>query len=306
MCMHFVLRPEPPFDFEKSVQMHSRFKNSLPDLYEDGVYMRVLHVGRKPILISITSKGTVGKPRLLVDTYPPLSDKPKIGSLRKTLWSMFEPTFDFDHFYLIAKRDAIMRVIARKLRGLRPVRPPTIFESVIIAITEQQISLHAAMAIRSRLVENYGDTVARDARIFYAFPTPESLAKARSTGLRKVGLSAAKARYIAEFSRKIASDEFNLDRLTQMDDSQAVAELTKFRGIGKWTAEYVLVRGMGRVNSLPADDLGIQRAASQAYFKSRKVSAEDVRDTLTKKFAPYTGIASFYLMYYLFWKESSQ
>jgi DNA-3-methyladenine glycosylase II len=304
--MHFVIRPEPPFDFEKSSQMHSRFKNSLPDLYEDGAYVRVLHLDRKPVLISITSKGTVGKPRLLVDTYPPVSNKAEIGSLKKTLWPMFEPTFDFDHFYVVAKRDATMRKIARKLRGLRPVRPPTIFESVIIAITEQQISLHAAIAIRSRLVERYGDTVARDARIFYAFPTPEILAKARPTGLRKVGLSATKARCITEFSRKIASREFNLDRLTQMDDSQVIAELTKFRGIGKWTAEYVLVRGIGRVNSLPADDLGIQRAVSQAYFKSRKVSAQEVRDALTQKFAPYTGIAAFYLMYYLFWEQSSQ
>jgi DNA-3-methyladenine glycosylase II len=90
-----------------------------------------------------------------------------------------------------------------------------------------------------------------------------------------------------------------------MDDSQVVTELTKFRGIGKWTAEYVLVRGMGRVNSLPADDLGIQRAVSQAYFKGRKITAEEVRATLTQKFAPYTGIAAFYLMYYLFWEQSS-
>ncbi len=123
--------------------------------------------------------------------------------------------------------------------------------------------------------------------------------------MRKVGLSTSKARCITEFSRRIASHEFNLNRLAQMDDSQVVAELTKFRGIGKWTAEYVLIRGMGRVNSLPADDLGIRRAVSQAYFKSRRVSAEDVRVTLTRKFAPFSGIAAFYLTYYLFWEESS-
>jgi DNA-3-methyladenine glycosylase II len=303
--MHLIIRPKAPFDFEKNAEMHSRFKNSLPELYEDGVYMRVLHASNKPVLISITSKGTVAKPRLVVDTYPPVSNKSEIGSLRSTLQSMFEPTFDFARFYAIAKRDATMRTIARKLRGLRPIRPPTIFESVIIAITEQQISLHAAIAIRSRLVQRYGDTVARDARVFYAFPTPESLAKAKRAGLRRVGLSATKARCIGEFSKKIANNEFNLDRLTRLDDSEAVAELTKFRGIGQWTAEYTLVRGMGRVNSLPADDLGIRRAVSQAYFESKKVSAEEARATLTQKFAPYSGIAAFYLMYYLFWEQPS-
>jgi DNA-3-methyladenine glycosylase II len=90
-----------------------------------------------------------------------------------------------------------------------------------------------------------------------------------------------------------------------MDDDQVVAELTKFRGIGEWTAEYTLVRGMGRVNSLPADDLGIQRAVSQTYFNRRRVSAEEVRTTLSEKFAPYSGIAAFYLMYHLFWEQSS-
>jgi DNA-3-methyladenine glycosylase II len=305
MGMRLIIRPEPPFDLEKSARMHSRFKNSQPDIYENGAYTRVLHVGYKPVLISITSQGTVENPRLLVDTYPRASSKPEISSLKKTLRSMFEPTFDFDRFYVVAKRDATMRTIAKRLRGLRPIRPPTIFESVIIAITEQQISLNAAIAIRSRLVQRYGDTVVRDATVFYAFPTPESLARAKPTGLRQVGLSATKARCITEFSRKIAGDEFNLDRLTQMDDSRVVTELTKFRGIGKWTAEYALVRGMGRANSLPSDDLGIQRAVSKAYFKNRKASAEEVRDTLTQKFAPYTGIAAFYLMYYLFWEQPS-
>jgi DNA-3-methyladenine glycosylase II len=303
--MHLIIRPEPPFDFEKSAQMHSRFRNSQPDIYENGVYTRVLHVGYQPVLISITSQGTVEKPRLLIDTYPRISNKLDISSLQETLRYMFEPTFDFDRFYVITKRDTTMRTIAKRLRGLRPMRPPTIFESVIIAITEQQIALNAAIAIRSRLVQRYGDTVVRDARVFYAFPTPESLAKARPTGLRKVGLSATKARCITEFSRKIASDEFNLDRLTQMDDSQVVIELTKFHVIGKWTAEYALVRGMGRMNSLPANDLGIQRAVSKAYFKNRRVSAEEVRDVLTQKFAPYAGIAAFYLMYYLFWERPS-
>ena len=301
--MTFIMRPKPPFDFERSAQMHSRFKNSLPDLYENAVYMRVLQTNMRPVLVSVSSQGTTRRPKLLVDAYPPVKRNTEVASLRHVLRSMFGPTFDFDHFYTIAKKDAIMRTIAKKLRGLRPIRPPTIFESIVIAITEQQISLHAAAAIRSRLIQKYGSTVTRDQGIFYGFPTPESLARAKPAGLRKVGLSASKARCINEFSKKIANDEFNLERLTQMDDDRVVEELTKFRGIGKWTAEYALVRGMGRVNSLPADDLGIRKAVSRAYFNGKEVSAEKVRTTLTEKFAPYSGIAAFYLMYYLFWEQ---
>jgi DNA-3-methyladenine glycosylase II len=283
--------------------MHSRFRNSLPDLYEDGVYMRVLRPNRKPALVSVSSRGTTEKPKLLVDTYPSLN-KHELLYLKRLLRSMFESTYDFEHFYAIAKKDEIMSTIAKQLRGLRPIRPPTVFESAIIAITEQQISLHAATAIRSRLIQRYGDTVTRNGRTFYGFPTPWSLARAKLAGLRRVGLSAAKARCIGEFSRRIADDGFNLGRLRRMTDDQVVTELTRFRGIGKWTAEYVLARGLGRVDSLPADDLGIRRAVSMAYFKGRSISAEKVRKIMTEKFAPYSGIAAFYLMYHLFWKPS--
>ena len=300
--MSFTMRPKSPFDFERSAGMHSRFRDSLPDIYENNVYMRVLRTDRKPVLVSVSSLGTIREPRLLIHTYPLPRAASEIFELKHSLRLMFEPTFDFDRFYAVASKDATMRTIAEKLRGLRPIRPPTIFESVIIAMTEQQISLHAAIAIRSRMIQRYGDTVTRRGRIFYSFPTPESLARAKRAGLRRVGLSASKARCVSEFSKRIANDEFDLNRLKKMDDDQVVAELTKFRGIGEWTAKYTLVRGMGRANSLPADDLGIRRAVSEAYFKGRSVSAEEVRVTLTEKFAPYSGIAAFYLMYHLFWK----
>jgi DNA-3-methyladenine glycosylase II len=217
---------------------------------------------------------------------------------------MFESSFDHRKFYAVAKRDPLMRTIVKRLKGLRPIRPPSIFESMIIAITEQQISLRAASAIRSRLIKRYGNRVVRDGRTFFAFPTPQSLAKAQLRGMRTIGLSAVKAGYINELSKKVASGKFDLERLTEMSDEQVVAELTKLRGIGRWTAEYVLVRGMGRVNSLPADDLGIQRAVSQAYFKGKSISAKKVRTVLGKKFAPYSGIAAFYLMYHLSWEPS--
>lgn len=300
-----MIRPKPPFDFERSASMHTRFKNSLPDLYEDGHYMRVLHVDKKPVLVSVSSEGTTDNPKLLVDVYPRLIKNSETRLLKQMLRPMFEPSFDYRRFYAVAKKDPLMMRIVEKLRGLRPTRPPTLFESVVIAITEQQISLHAAIAIRSRLVKRYGDTVIRDGRIFYGFPTPESLARAQLRGMKKIGLSVVKARYISEFSKKVASGEFNLERLREMSDEQVIAQLMKFRGIGRWTAEYVLVRGMGRVNSLPADDLGIQRAVSHAYFRGKRISAEKVRTVLTRKFAPYSGIAAFYLMYHLFWEQSS-
>jgi DNA-3-methyladenine glycosylase II len=296
---NFFIVPESPFDFERSAGIHGRFEKSLPDVYENGVYKRVLHLAENPILVLVTSRGTTEKPRLRVEVHPHLMPQ-DVKALRRLLGTMFATSFDFDKFYSVAKKDRLMRIVSRRLRGLRPVSPPTIFEPLVIAITEQQISLNAAVAIRSRLVENYGDTVEFEGRSFYAFPTPSALAKAKVNRMMAVGLSRSKALYINELSKKVAGKELDLEGLRKMGDEAAVAELTKIKGVGPWTAEYTLVRGMGRVNSLPADDLGIQHAISQAYFKGKRTSSNEVRRVLNK-FSPFSGIAAFYLMYYLFW-----
>jgi DNA-3-methyladenine glycosylase II len=293
------MHTEAPFDFERSAGMHDRFQKSLPDLYENGLYKRVLHVLGKPVLITVSSKGTTGRPLLRVEATPRLSI-PERKSLRNQLHTMFASSFDFKSFRKVAKRDRLMNTVSRELKGLRPIAPPSIFEALTIAITEQQISLDAAIAIRSRLVEKYGDVVRLDGRSFYAFPTAMSLGAANPDQVRAVGLSHSKAQYIIELARGIESGELDLESLKTRNDETVVAELTKIRGVGLWTAEYVLVRGMGRMNSLPADDLGIQRAVSQAYYGGREIGSKEVRRVLSR-FAPFSGIAAFYLMYYLFW-----
>ncbi len=262
--------------------------------------MRVLHVGEKPVLVSVSSEGTVERPRLTVEIHPRLLTH-EMKSLRKLLHVMFAPSFDFNRFYSIAKKDRLMHTVAEDLRGLRPVSPPTLFEALIIAITEQQISLDAAITIRSRLIQKYGDHVTFGGGEFYAFPTSAALAETSPKKVRAVGLSMNKARYVHELSKKVAKVELDLERLREMDDESVIIELTKIKGVGQWTAEYVLIRGMGRVNSLPADDLGIQRAVSLAYFNGKKISSKTVRKVLGK-FAPYSGVAAFYLMYHLFWE----
>ena len=294
------VEPEGPFDFERSASMHGRFQKSLPDLYEDGAYKRVLHIYGKPVLVIASSSGTIEGPRLRVEVHPRLSILER-KSLRNLLHNMFGNSFDFNSFRQGAKKDRLMNTVSRELEGLRPIAPPSIFEALVIGITEQQISLDAAIAIRSRLIEKYGDLLRFRGRDFYAFPTPKSLATSNPKQMRTVGLSRSKVLYIRELASKVESGELDLESLRMMDDESAIAELTKIKGIGRWTAEYALIRGMGRVNSLPADDLGIRRAISQAYFKGKRTSSKQVRRVLSK-FAPYSGISAFYLMYYLFWE----
>jgi DNA-3-methyladenine glycosylase II len=262
-----------------SAGMHGRYREGLPDLYEEGQYKRVVHVCRRPVLFVASSRGTIERPRIAVEVHPSLSVA-ETESLRDLLDSMFCNSFDFGSFRRVARKDPLMNVVSRELVGLRPIAPPTIFEALVIAITEQQISLDAAIAIRSRLVKKYGDTVKLDRRMFYAFPTSSALAKAKPRQMRTIGLSRNKALYISELAKRVERAELDLESLRTMSDESAIAQLTNIKGVGRWSAEYALVRGMGRVNSLPADDLGIQRAVSQAYFKGKRIGPKEVRRVL--------------------------
>jgi len=293
---------DPPFDFEKSAGIFARTARNLSDVFENGIYYRVLHVDGKVVLLLVSSDGTIQNPILWVEVYPRIR---KLKSLREILRVMFARSTDFSKFNTLAEKDRVMRLVSKKLVGLRPIAPPTIFEALVIAITEQQISLDAAMAIRSRLLEKYGETIQFAERTYYAFPTTKTLANANQNGLREVGLSTRKAEYIKELSRQLEDGGIDLENLRNLDDNSAIDALMQIRGVGRWTAEYVLIRGLGRYNSLPADDLGIQRVVSEAYFHGKKVTSADVRKIL-RKFAPCSGIAAFYLMYFQFWMQEKR
>jgi len=290
---------DPPFDFEKSAGIFARTARNLSDVFENRIYYRVLNVDGKPVLVLVSSNGTIQSPLLWFEVHPRIH---KLETLNETLRIMFACSTDFGKFNALAGKDRVMRQVSKKLMGLRPIAPPTIFEALVTAITEQQISLDAALAIKSRLLEKYGEVVQFKGRTYYEFPTIKTFANANRNGLRNVGLSTRKAEYIKELSRQLEDGELDLENLRNLDDNAAIDALMQIRGVGRWTAEYVLIRGMGRINSLPADDLGIQRAVSEAYFHGKKVTSIDVRKIL-RKFAPCSGIAAFYLVYFLFWTQ---
>ena len=93
----FFIRTEAPFDFERSANIHSHFQKSLPDVYENGLHKRVLHVCGKPVLVIVSSKGTTARPRLRVEAHPHLSIA-EAKSLRNLLRTMFASSFDFHSF----------------------------------------------------------------------------------------------------------------------------------------------------------------------------------------------------------------
>jgi len=170
-------------------------------------------------------------------------------------------------------------VLAR--RGPRPDRP---YGALLRSIVGQQLSTYAARAIWERVLALY------DGRV----PSPEELLATDPEELRAAGNSRPKIAYMRSLAEHVISGELELDHLDELSDDEITAELTAVKGIGEWSADMFLLFHLGRPDILPVGDLGIRRAAQQAYGL-RKLPTPDRLKRLARPWQPYRSLASLYL-----------
>jgi DNA-3-methyladenine glycosylase II len=290
-----ILDIVPPFDFDLSARVFSREDKQI-QTYSDGEYSRVLRIGDKLLLASIRSMGTVDEPKLLVKlkSDAEISRRDKTVA-QKLISTIFDLKLDLKPFYQTVAVDKVMLKLVERLKGLKAVATPTAFEALISSILAQQISLNVAFNMRRKLIKKFGDVLTIDLDKYYAFPMPERLSIATINEFRACGLSTRKAEYVKGVSKLLASGELKLEDLKSMDEETILRELCKIKGIGRWTAELTMVRGMHKHNVLPADDLGLRRCVAEYYTGGMPVSGDEAR-AVAEKWKPWRGYASFYLI----------
>jgi len=195
--------------------------------------------------------------------------------------------FDLPPFRDWAAGDRVLAPLVGSLGGFRPTLSPSPFEALVIAITAQQISLHAAAAIRSRFVERLGERHG----VAWAFPERERVARLRPRELMVLGFSTRKAEYVIELARC----DLDLDLLARLPDDEVVAAITSVRGLGRWTADWFLARHLARPEAWPAGDLGVRKAVSAFYADGRFLSTEEVR-AMAERFAPFQNLTAQFLL----------
>lgn len=168
---------------------------------------------------------------------------------------------------------------------LKPQSEP--FESIIDAIISQQLSMYAAQSIYNRFVNYFNPK---------NFPEPEDILNADTEELRKLGISYAKIRSIKDLSEKVLNGEFHLHQINELSDDEIIFELTKFKGIGRWTAHMFLIFSLGRLNVLPTEDLGIRKGIKKLYGLKKLPDEKKVKLIAQKNnWHPYCSIASWYI-----------
>jgi DNA-3-methyladenine glycosylase II len=266
-----LLRLPEPFDFELSTERFRAFGADLANLWHEGGVHRV--VGRREIRIEAAPGGVDVEP--LDEETDPVA-RAVVGA-----------DFELDPFYAWARGDEVLRELVSKLAGFRPPLAPDPYETIVSAISAQQVSLFAAFAVRNRMVERFG---VRGVHAF-AFPTRERMAQANEDELTALGFSRRKAEYVLGVARA----DIDFEALRKLPDDEVKATLTAIRGLGEWTADWFLARHLARPNAWPAGDLGLIKAVSAFYFGGRKLSIADVR-TFAKRLDPFQNLSAHYLL----------
>jgi DNA-3-methyladenine glycosylase II len=260
----FVAVPQP-FSLELTTARFRAFGLDRATLWEDGGLYRA--VGGRELRIAAAEGGVEVDP-LDADTEP---------VVRKVLG--FE--FDLVAFSAWAAEEERLAPLVVRFAGYRPSLAPDPFEMLVGAITAQQVSLYAAVAIRNRLVERFGERVGR----VWAFPARERLAAASEEELFSLGFSRRKAEYVIGLARS----DLDLAALALLPDDEVKARLTALRGLGEWTADWFLARHLARAQAWPAGDLALRKAVLALY------GDVDVRAT-GARFEPFQNLTAHYLL----------
>ena len=290
----FELVPTAPYDFDLQWKFYSSSEEPQPEIYKNGVWRRAFKIGNKLIPVAVISIGTVEKPKLRIDAFSKLNTKEK-KDISNKITDIFRLRDNLKALYDFMEQDEILRRVKNELYGLRPPGiGANIFEGAIRIIIQQQISLQVAYVMTGALVKRFGERVEIDGKLYYDFPSPQVLANADETELRKCKLSRQKSRYIKELALKVANG-YDLEKIKKMNNEKAVEELMKFKGIGRWTAELILITTLGRMDLCVPDDLGARKAVSHFYFDG-KLQSGDVIRKFTERWGEFKGWVIYYLI----------
>ena len=285
-----------PFDFELSCEIFSAGDKQIRK-YEKKRFWQIIRVNGRLLLATVRSLGTVENPRIVADLKAEGKlARDEIKLAKETIGNLLNLDFDLTSFYEQIKTDEVMKHITRRLWGLKSLTTPTVFEALVDSIIEQQISIKVATAIENKLIRKFGDNLNLEGERYYAYPTPQKLASADVEQIRQCGLSYRKADYIKGISTLVVNGELDLEKLKNCSDmDEIINELDTVRGVGLWTAELTMLRGMQKFDAFPADDLGLRRAISRYYIIGETISSLQARKT-AENWGRWKGLAAYYLI----------
>jgi DNA-3-methyladenine glycosylase II len=287
--------PLAPFDLELSCLVFADGDKRVR-CFQEGGFSQVVCTDEGLVLIRVVSVGCVDKPRLRVELCGEgfLSERcvdQAVGVVKR----VFSLDLSLLSFYDFVYEDRVMSQVVQRLCGFKFPVTPLVFEAIVDAIVEQQISIKVARSVEDKLAVLFGESISVGGELFFAFPTAKALVDAGAEAVKRAGLSGRKAEYICGLAELVVRGVLDFDKMMKHGLDEIILELDKIRGVGVWTAELSVLRGFGRFDVFPADDFGLRRVISRYYCGGRVIDAIEAR-LVAERWGRWKGLAAFYLI----------
>ena len=289
------IKPVPPFNFELTAGYHTYFQSRYgTDTMEDSVYRRLLDLDDKLVLASVRSIGTLDAPELALELQGPELSPDDVESATDRVSWLLGVDQGLAPFYELGRADQAMAGLVEQFYGLHLPHTASVFEALVLAVLGQQISTSVARIIRTLLIETFGPSAEFDGETYYAFPRPASIWASSPAELHTMKLTQRKSEYVYGLAGSVLDPEMGLERLEKLTDREIVEKLVARRGVGMWTAQWALIRAVGRPDALPLGDLALRRVVSRLFMDGENVNDAKVEE-IAQRWSPYRTYATVYL-----------
>lgn len=288
---YIEIYPPEEFNFEECLIFLGR--SSLEVLYQikEGSVYKLIKVKESLILCKIGFSNDAIKVEFPISPVSIHSRK----IVAEYIWEWFDLDQELGEFYQVASQDKVLKKLAHKYYGLRIMCIPDLFEALVWAIMGQQINLTFAYTLKKRFVELFGESLTFEGEKFWLFPSFEKIASINVDDLRKLQFTSRKAEYIIGIAKAMENGELSKELLLQKKDYQQMQKsLMMIRGIGAWTADYVMMKCLHDASSFPVADVGLHNALKNLLGLERKPTIEEIKEYAVD-WEGWQAYATFYL-----------
>lgn len=287
---YIELIPPIEFDFNECLVYLNRSENECMHKVVDGALYKVIEIGANMVLLRASS----GRNGLIISFPAGTNCDAERKHAAEYVWELFDLSRDLKPFYAAVNDDKVLKNMAYKYFGLRIIGMPDLFEALAWAVMGQQINLTFAYTLKRRFVESYGTSYTHNNDVYWLFPKPEVILNLNVADLMKLQFTSKKAEYIIGIARLLHSGELDKDSLIKLDYEEMKKRLIKIRGVGNWTADYVIMKCLRLTQAFPITDAGLHNALKAALGLKEKPDIQKI-EAIASGWSGWEAYATFYL-----------
>ena len=288
MGIEFQVDLPAPLDIAGSLELFRRSGDDLIDRWDGRRLIRAVPVGDGVwVPFAATASGSIAAPAFDVVVDEP-SHTDRVRSEVSTTFTDAPPGYA-----ALLKLDPVLNELNAKFPGIRQIRQLDLFTALIRCISAQQVNLRWAVTTRRRLAEKFGHRHCVDGAQVYSLDA-RRIARADPVEIRALQFTTSKSVSIVAVAQRLVEEGLTSETLRDASDEEVVARLTSIKGIGPWSAEWVMARTLGRP-CVVAGDLGVRKAVGLAYLGAPLPSEAEVRKA-TAHWGESAGVAQALLL----------